>query len=74
VNRKSTIPSDQIEERAFVYSRQGQESVEIGVLIPNNVFSKLNATQIERIVNSFILELAGITTDGQNDSSTHGVN
>jgi glutamate dehydrogenase/leucine dehydrogenase len=67
MHRKSPNQTDSIEEKAFVYSRQSREAIEIGVLIPQAIFEKLNSEQIERIVSSFILELAGITLSDEQD-------
>lgn len=72
---KPTKQTSQIEEKAFVWSRHSSEAVEIGVIIPQAILMKLSSEQIERIVDSFILELAGITLEnGQNESSSFGIN
>lgn len=65
--------TNQIDEKTFVYSRQGRETIEVGVLIPSNVALQLSEDQIQRLVTSFIVELTELTL-GQDKSGSQRAN
>jgi glutamate dehydrogenase/leucine dehydrogenase len=73
MRQKLTNQSPQIDEKAFIYSRQGNGTVEVGVLIPDAIFEKLNEEQVNRIISNFIVELSGMAL-GQNEPSSKRIN